>query len=203
MAKPPTLKQLASAITDKVIERWRENLEASVRDKIFRLEAIRLKMKAWLELISNIPESVVEAAMEAGEWITVDGERYLAGDIRILKEYRNDAAGDPLVEQHDRRKTDHVPIKRLFTPSLFPKLDYDDAREQWLILGEGERVRVAVATPDNWKTNDEVERANWDAQKDAHKDNVVLQKRRIKLFAANPDCKNTDQLIKKLGGWKK
>lgn len=203
MSKPPSLKQLAAAITDGVIERFEQAQSAADPNKVYTRDAARLKLHGWIESVSIIPLSELERAAAADEWVTVDydGRKYLPADLKIVKEYRNAAAAGPLVDAHDRHKT-RVPFEKLFDPSLFPELDYADIRSRALILGENNRVAVSDATPDQYKLHDDIEKANFTAQKNARVEYLKFERRRKRLFKVHPDCKSTDQLMTKLGVWK-
>jgi hypothetical protein len=156
-----------------------------------------------MESVSNITIDELERVKAAGELVIVpyDGRQYLPDDLRIVKEYRNSAAAGPLVDAHDRQRT-NVPFEKLFDPSLFPELDYAEIRSRSLILGENKRVPVGEATPEHYRIHDQIEKANNEAQVKAYGEYVKAINRRKRLFARHPDCKTTDQLMRKLGLWK-
>lgn len=202
MSKPPSLKQLAAAVTDAVIDRFERENAASEPNNVYRRDAARLKLHGWIESVSVIPLDDIDRAVTAGEWITVpyDGREYLPNDLRIVKEYRNSAAAGTLVDDHDRRKC-RIPFEKLFDLTLFPELDYAEIRSRSLVLGENNRVHVGDATPEQYRLHDDIEKANYDAQKEARGKYLKSQRARKRLFQRNPDCKTTDQLMRKLGLW--
>lgn len=200
-----SLKELAARITDSVIDRFEKTLAENVSDKVYRRDAARLKMHEWIESVSLIPIDVLDRAVAADKWVRVayDDRDYPPTDLRIVKEYRNSAAASTLVDAHDRRKC-NIPFEKLFDQSLFPELDYADIRDRALVLGENHRVHIKDAGPDHYKLHDDIEKANFDAQKNARREYLKSQRSRKRLFALHPDCKTTDQLMRKLGvKWKK
>lgn len=199
MAKPLTLKQMAQLVTDRVVDGFREG--STEPDRTFDLSALRIKLHKWIEKVSNVTIEELDAAEVASTRIAIDDIEYLPSDLRIIKEYRNTAAADPLIEAHDKKKSHHLPVEKMFTPSLFPKLDYEEARIQYLILGESTRVLVANATPEHWSLWDKIKDDNFEAQTEARKKDIAVRKRRKDLWRRHADCRNTDDLMKTLGAW--
>lgn len=200
MSKPPSLKQLAIAVTKKIIDTFERELAAADPGRVYQKDAARLRLHGWIELVSNIPMEKIERAITGGEWMVVDGNDYLPSDLRIVKEYRNAAAAAPLMDAHDRRKCD-VPFEKLFDPSLFPKLDYAEVREHSIVLGKNNRVHVGDAGPKHYELHDGIEKANNKAQNEAYDAYVASEKQRKRLFRKHPECKTTDALMRKLGQW--
>jgi hypothetical protein len=194
------LKQLAVAITDGVITRFENADAAKDANNVYRKDAARLKLNSWIESVSNISLAELDRAITAGKKVRVeyDGREYLPADLRIVKEFRNISAAEPLIEAHDRNRT-NIPFEKLFNPSLFPELDYAEIRTGSLVLGDNNRVEVGLATPEQWRIHDDIEQANYVAQTEAHEKYRDKVMRRDRGFARYPDCKNTDQLMKKLG----
>lgn len=201
MAKPLTLKQMALMATQNVVEGFQQKASEATPGHRFDTSTLRLKLHGWIELVSNITAETLLAAEAAGEWVTVDGEKYLPSNLRIIKEYRNAAAAGPLIEAHDKNKSHHIPTNKLFTPSLFPKLDYEEVRLRWVILGETKRVTVGEATPDDWNIHDKIKDDNFAGQKTAYAQEVADRKQRKALWRKHADCPTTDDLLRKLGGW--
>jgi hypothetical protein len=200
MARQKSFKEMATEVTQSVYDCLCEDSRKTSPKKEVNLTAVRLSFESWIEKVSNIPIKEL-SDKQPGEWITIDGVNYLAGNLLIVKEFHKRGAADPLLKAHDSRKTDHVPIERLWTPTLFHKLDYKEARQQQIILGAGLRMFVGDAGPQHWILQDDVEDENWKAQRAARDTKIILRKRRKSLFFKHSDCKTTDQLMKKLGAW--
>jgi hypothetical protein len=158
-------------------------------------------MDTWMERVSNLSADELKTKL-AGEWVDVPGytRRHLASDLLIVKEFRNRAATEPLVSGHDDRRS-NAPIEKLFERSLFAELDYDRIREHDIILGSNLRIKIGDAGPDEWRLYDDVERVNYEAQREAHNKKVSARRQRQTLFRRHPDCKTFDQLVIKLGWW--
>ncbi len=203
MAKPRSIKQLALDVTTKVYDGFVAQLQAESKEHDYDTGAARLMLDTWIERVSNVPIEDLRSK-QPGELVCVPGyaREHLASDLLIVKEYRNGAASALLCEGHDRRRTSNVDFEELFTPSLFAELDYARQREKDIILGESQRVTIADATPEQWRLMQDVETQNWERQEEARKKQVRSARKCNKLFAQHPDCKNTDQLMKKLHGWK-
>lgn len=201
MSKPLTLKQMALIAIGRPIERFTADLRKDDASHQFELSNLRMKVKALMEKISNITIDTLDEAEAAGRLIEIDGVEYLPSDLRIIKEYRNLAAADPLVEAYDKKQSHHIPVERLFQPSLFPQLDYAEVRTQWLVLGETKRIMVGDATVAHWDMNDKIKDENWEAQGEARKKDVAARRRRKNLWQRHPGCRTTDDLIRALGGW--
>lgn len=196
-SKPESLKKLALRITARVQNAFA--VDAENKNGIWDLGLVQMKLHQWLEKVSNVTADTIRAAEQSGEKIKIDDVEYLPGDLRIVKEYRNSAAAEPLVKAHDEKMT-KVPFDKLFIPSLFPELDYEETRKLWLVLGDGSRVKIQVAGEKHYLLNDQVERKNWTSQVAAHDDRLRWEKSRKRLFAKHK-CKTTDELQKVLGNW--
>jgi hypothetical protein len=202
MKKQPSIKQMALRVVQKRITRWQDELSADDPHMQFDINSFKYRLGSWIEKVSNVTFETIEDAAKADRRVEIDGEFYLPSDLSIVKQYHATAAAAPLVDAYDKNKSHHIPIEKLFTPSLFPKLDYDDARGQWVILGETQRVTVGSCSPFQWLQNDRIDDANYEAQVESRKGKLVHRKKRIKLFGMNDDCISTDALMKKLGAWK-
>lgn len=200
--KKQSIKELAGDIVAKVIERWKEAAKAADPNHQFDVVYFKLKLTPWIDAISNISDEVIQSAIKTGTRLEVDGHSYLPSDLHIIKAHYASAIAASFVDTHDKKLSHRLQIEKMFTPSLFPKLDYEEARKQWVILGETQRVEVADASPYQWRMNDNIKVTNFQNQEAAYKVEVELWKRRESLFRQNPDCGNTDALMKKLGAWK-
>lgn len=200
--KKQSMKGLASDIVGRVIERWQQAAKATDPNRQFDVAYFKLKLTPWIDAVSNISDEAIQSAILTHTNLEVDGHSYLPTDLHIVKAYYANAIAASLVDAHDTKLSHHIPTDKMFTPSLFPKLDYEEARKRWIILGETQRVEVGDATNYQWRLHDNIKEANFTAQKEAHDVEVKIRKKREKLFKQNPDCSNTDSLMKKLGAWK-
>lgn len=199
MAKVTSLKAQALEVTRRVQERFKQELAAS-EDGEYSLDIVEIRLREWIERVSNIQFEEIDAKMLAGEWIEIDGERYLPSSLRIVKEYHNRAAAGPLVHEYDRERT-HIPYDKLFQPSLFPKLDYEDVRTRALVLGEANRVYVMSATEDHYLQYATIKRVNYEAQMTAYQQFLSEEAQRKRLWRSHTECRTTDELMHKLGVW--
>jgi hypothetical protein len=199
MTRQQSLKQMALAATRDVQECIKQKLAESDSGK-YSNDAVTLLFMSWIERVSNIPFEEIDGKMLTGEWIEIDGQKYLPSNLRIVKEYRNRAAAEPLVHDHDRARTT-IPYDKLFQPSLFPKLDYEDVRSRSLVLGEANRVFIRSATDDHYLQYEKIQRANFEAQQAAYEKFVNEERQRQRLWKAHLDCKTTDDLMRRLGNW--
>ena len=200
--KEQSLRQMAMQIVGREIDRWRAEFSDTHPQHRFDTTNLKLKLTPWIEAVSNISEETIAAALAASTKIEVEGRLYLPSDLHIIKQQHSITMAASFVDSHDKRQSHHIPVEKLWTPSLFPKLDYEDARRRWLILGETQRVLVGTATNVDWRLLDNIKAANFKAQEEAYDVVVDAQKRREALFRKNPDCTTTDALLKKLGAWK-
>jgi hypothetical protein len=201
MTKPVSQKQLAIAATTAVYDTYVDRLRKDDPEKVFSTGAIMLKFISLLELISNVTIAELEAAEKADKRIAIADIEWLPSTLRVLKDHRNKAMAELLTNAHDKRRTDHIPLDRLWYPSLFAELDYERARELDLIIGKGDRVKVCDATRGHWERNDKIEEANWESQRASWAEKNKHMQARLRLFRRHPDCETTDQLMIKLGGW--
>jgi hypothetical protein len=200
--KRQSLKQMALQIATKEMERWRKELAAADTKHEFDLSNINIRLGRWIEAICRISNETINAALLNGSKIEVDGREFLPSDLHIIKQHHAKAAAAPLVEAYDRNKSHGIAINKLWQPSLFAKLDYEAEREKLLALGDLVRVSVGEAMTAHWRLNDHLKDANFEGQKSAYNLEVESRGRRSRLFRENPDCKTTDELMKKLGAWK-
>jgi hypothetical protein len=197
-----SLKQMASQIVARIIERWQRELASTDPHHQFDTTNFKFKLTKWIDDVSAISDAALNAALRAKSDFEIDGHFYSPYDLQIVKELYASTIAASLVEAHDKRQR-HVPVDKLFQASLLPpEFLYEEARRQWLVLGDTQRVEVAYATNEQWRLHDGIKDTNFRAQQDAYLVDVDARKRREKLFRQNPECTNTDDLMKKLGAWK-
>lgn len=203
MARQPqvrqSLKSMASAVTEKVTSRFRDEMIARSGEE-FDIETLRMKYIAWIEKVSNFTADDLNVARVDGRLIDIDGVAYIPDDLLIVKEYRNKGVANHLIDILDKRKSHGIPLGKLFTPSLFPQLEYKTARKQWLILGETNRVEVGYAGPDHWRLYEGIKKKNFEAQEAAWKEDKANFKRGHDLFRKTREP-STDALMRRLGVW--
>lgn len=199
-----TEKQLAEAYLEKVAIGFVEECEKTTggRISVYDNGNVRLKVSDWFEKISLIPLDVLEDKKNLGEKIEIDGHHYLPSSLILVKRQRNNVLAEKIVEHTDKKLTS-INFKVLFTPSLFPRLDYEAKRQRKLIIGDGQRLAISACEREHYALYDAIERVNYEAQKKAWEQfeaNVVA---RDKLWSEHPDCITTDDLMRRLGQWPK
>ena len=199
--KHRSLKQMALAILARRIEGWKAEAEKGGLHT-FSTSMLEIKGKAFFERVSNVSAEQITKAIAASELIEVEGEQYLPTDLSIIKEHIVKGAAAPLVAEYDKAKSHRIPMTKLFQPSLFAEIDYEEERERWIPLGDTVRVKVGFASPEQWQVYRAIKQKNFDDQKRAHEDDEKAFDMQERLFRLNPDCDNTDALVKKLGLWK-
>jgi hypothetical protein len=200
--KTRSLKQLSERIVQSQIGKWQHELACNDPNRKFDIVSLKLKLTPWIEAISNITDAQIQDAMEHGSPVTILSSPMLPGDVKIIKQVHASTMASKFVDEHDKRQSHNIPTEKLFTPSLFPNLDYEDVRKRWLTLGETNRVMLGEAAPEQWRMNDGIKRTNFAAQQAAFNRDAEVWARREQLWQLNPECRNTDELIRKLGGWK-
>jgi hypothetical protein len=196
-----TEKQLAEAYLEKVVLGLIGDCEQVSRNGIYDNSNVRIKLSDWFEQISLMPIDVLEDKKKLGEKIAIDGRQYLPSSLILIKQQRNNVLAEKFVEHTDKKIT-RINFRLLFTPSLFPRLDYEEKRRRKLIIGEGKRLAVSGCEREHYAAHDEIERENFRAQQqawDRYEDSVVARNR---LWNRHRECKTTDDLMRKLGQFK-
>jgi hypothetical protein len=201
MARPLSLQQLVDILAAKVLNRFQREEAAVASNKVYVRKNALFKYKLWTASVLTIPMDAIERAIAVGGRIKVpyDGREHLASDLRLVHESLIAKACERDEKRHDKEKTT-IDWHALW--SLFPEMEYEKMREKAVILGKGDRTEVWSCAPDQYLLLDKIHKTNNEVQNAAYAE-YVADARMRKRLEKKTHAKNTDDMMIKLGVWKK
>jgi hypothetical protein len=192
-----TVKQIIDTFVDRVrlwlrTREWGEDGEAD-------LQILDIKWRSWLSEARKKTSEELDAAVDG--WIDVAGRKTLASEVRLLQDYCDAAAANDLAKSNDKQRCLTGNDERMWTPSLFPKLDYDEWRKKDVITADGKRRMSGYCTAKDWTNWEEINLDNDRHQDEAREKRKKAYRACMNAFRRFHDCKTTDDVAHKFG-WK-
>jgi hypothetical protein len=166
------------------------------------LVVVNMRFSTWLSTALRVSEIDLETAEAADGWITLAGIKVLASEVRQFQIYYIQAAANDLAEGNDRARCLKANDMRLWAPSLFPQLDYDELRLKDIVTHEGKRRILGQCTNAEWTQWEEINVANDRSQDKGRRKRKTAERSRQALWRKHPECKTTDDLMRKVHGWR-